>query len=115
MRSENPDRVTPIVVTRGTILAVVGLLAAWGIDVQVSEDQAGALADALTAAVPLIFGLAGALWGARGARARVTPVLPGDTPRDRQGRELRPVDHGPAGGYPNRPFSNHGADDDVFG
>ena len=50
---ENPDRVTPPIISRSTILAVVGILAALGVDTQISEDDAGALADAALIVLPL--------------------------------------------------------------
>jgi hypothetical protein len=87
----NPDRVSPPIITRASILAVVGVLAALGVDLNISEDQAGVLADAALIVLPLAGSLAGAIWGAVRARQHVTPVLPGDVPRDLQGRPLVPA------------------------
>ena len=102
IRRENPDRVSPPVLTRSTILAIVGVLAALGVDLNISEEQAGALSDAALIVLPLLGSLVGAAWGAIRARQVVTPVLPQDTPRDLQGRDLFPKSHDVAGGYPVR-------------
>jgi hypothetical protein len=84
----NKDRVTPPILTRATILGVVGLLAALGIDLNVSEAQAGALSDLSIVLLPLLGTLAGTVWGALQARQKVTPLGAGDRPRDLDGGVL---------------------------
>lgn len=100
--SKNPDRVTNPVLVRSILLAVVGLLAAFGIDLNLSRDQAGALSDGIVAVLPVLTTLAGLIWGARKARANVTPIRTdlGDQPQALDGTPLAPAGHGPDQGYP---------------
>lgn len=101
----NADRVTPPVLSRSAILGLLGLAAAFGIDLNISEEQAGALSDLLIVALPLLGALAGSIWGAIRAREGVTPIGPDDTPRNAEGVELKPAGHTPATGYPEPPMS----------
>src|SRR5215218_6744944 len=109
----NPDRITWLVLPRVAIAALVAVLAAWGIDLNLDEKKQGAVADALLVVVPILLTLAGAVWGSKDAAKRVTPIPTAEDerveketgiapviPTDRHGRALRPVDHGAAGGYP---------------
>jgi hypothetical protein len=101
--TQNPDRVTPPVLTRSAILAVLGVLTAVGVDLGLDVDQTNRLVDALLIILPVLATVAGAVWGARfKARNQVTPILPGDTPRDQAGVELRRAGHTETTGYPPR-------------
>lgn len=84
----NKDRVTPPIISRATILGILGVLAALGINLNISESQAGALADTLLWLLPLLGTLAGTVWGALQARKNVTPLGSGDKPRDLDGGVL---------------------------
>jgi hypothetical protein len=100
--TQNPNRVTPPVLTRSSILAALGVLAPLGSALGMDADQTNRLVDALVVILPVLGTVAGAVWGSLKARDQVTPVLPGDTPRDQQGNALEPVSHTPAAGYPTR-------------
>jgi hypothetical protein len=96
----NADRITKPVAVRAALLGLLGLATAFGIDLNVSEAQAGALSDLLLALLPLLGTLAGGLWGTSVAREQVTPIGPDDTPRNAEGVELKPAGHTPSTGYP---------------
>jgi hypothetical protein len=98
----NADRITKPVAVRAALLGLLGLATAFGIDLNVSEAQTGALSDLLIALLPLLGTLAGGLWGTSVAREGVTPIGPGDIPRNAEGVELKPAGHTPATGYPER-------------
>jgi len=91
----NADRVLSPVLSRSAILALLGIAAALGLDLNLSEDQVGALSDAALIVLPLLGSLIGAVWGAIRARERVTPLGPQDTPRDLDGTELVRLDGKP--------------------
>lgn len=96
----NVNRVLPAVLSRAVIGAVVAVAAAFLFDKQLSQEQIGGWADAILVILGLLGVGGGATWGAQRATKDVTPVLPGDTPRDLDGNELVPVSHTPATGYP---------------
>jgi hypothetical protein len=98
----NTDRVTPPVLTRAAIVGLVGVAAAFGLDLNISEEQAGVLSDLSLVLLPLLATLAGSVWGALRAREGVTPIGPNDTPRNADGVELVPGSHAPTTGYPRK-------------
>jgi hypothetical protein len=98
--TQNPDRVTPPVLSGGSAGLVVAVAVRSVIDRYVDPAERELwwnVAQAVLFLLPLV----GAWVGARfKARNDVTPVRPGDTPRDQQGNALAPVSHTPSTGYP---------------
>ena len=99
-RTANPNRVSPWVLAGVAAGVVLAAFVAVITDAKVSKEDIGAWADILLFVLPALGVGGGAAWGAQRATKDVTPVRPGDTPRDLQGRELRPVSHDEPGGYP---------------
>ncbi len=99
-RPRNVDRVAKPVALwslAGLALAALGQALLDGvIDPAEQQNLLSEAAQLALAGIPVLLG-----WlAARRARENVTPILPGDQPRNRRGEELHPRDHGPAGGYP---------------
>jgi hypothetical protein len=108
----NADRITNPVMARAVLGGVIALIAAFGVDLNLDENQVGALSDLLIVVLPLLGTLAGTIWGTRTAREGVTPIGPDDTPRNADGVELVPGTHVPATGYPRPRVDRRGIDRD---
>lgn len=88
---QNPDRVTPPVVSGGGVGLVLAVLVRSLIDRYADPADRELWWNVFQAALFLL-PLAGAALGARlKARNDVTPVTPGDAPRDQEGHRLWPL------------------------
>lgn len=99
MTTPNPDRVHKPVTAAAAGGALLAVLAAVGVDGAVDPTERGTLVNALLAfgiaAVPTVL----TWWASRRAKGNVTPILPGDQPRNLDGIPLaagRVQDPGPA-------------------
>lgn len=99
LRRPNPDKISPPVLSGGGAGLVVAVAVRSLIDRYANPADRELwwnLAQALLFALPV----AGAWLGGLRAKQDVTPVTSDATPRDLEGRNLAPVSHDPAGGYP---------------
>lgn len=101
LRKPNPDKVSGPVVGGGFLGLIIGGVARALIDRYANPADAEMwwnITQTLLLTLPAI----GAWLGGLRAKRNVTPVTRDAIPRDLQGRELAPVSHDPAGGYPTR-------------
>lgn len=88
---QNPDRISPQVIGGGLAGAVVAAVARALIDRYVNPaDQEQAWNAFQTVVVPLLPAVGAWLGGLR-AKRDVTPIRPGDLPRDQAGNALAPI------------------------
>jgi hypothetical protein len=108
---QNPDRVTPPTALGALAGLAIAALAKTYLDVEVDPADGTLWWEVTTAVIfPALAGIGAALAARFKARNDVTPVTPGDQPRDQDGNDLvsvvpgGPTTHKPSTGYP-RPRS----------
>ena len=98
--TQNPDRVTPPTALGALAGLAIAALAKTYLDVEVDPADGTLWWEVTTAVIfPALAGLGATLAARLKARNNVTPVTPGDTPRDQAGNVLAPVSHSPSTGY----------------
>ena len=98
---QNPDRVTPPVAVGAGVGFVIAAILKAVLDLEVDPGEAEVWWNVATTVVfPALAGLGAAIAARYKARNDVTPVTPGDQPRDQDGNDLEAVSHTPSTGYP---------------
>jgi hypothetical protein len=98
---QNPDRVTPPVAVGALAGLIIAAVAKAWLDVELNPADAETWWNVTTGlAVPLLPALGGLIGARFKARNDVTPVRPGDTPRNQAGVRLEPASRVPETGYP---------------
>lgn len=100
LRRPNKDRVTPPVLAGGAAGVVIAGVARALIDRYVNPVDRDVywnlFSTVIVPAIPVVL----AWLGAQKAKRDVTPILPGDQPRNLEGEDLKPASHrGPGSGY----------------
>lgn len=94
LHPQNPDRVTPPVAVGAGVGFVIAAILKAVLDLEVDPGEAEAWWNVLTTVVfPALAGIGAAVAARYKARNDVTPVTPGDQPRDQDGNKLAPVAH----------------------
>jgi hypothetical protein len=90
--TQNPDRVTPPVAVGAGVGFVIAAILKAALDLEVDPGEAEAWWNVATTVVFPAFAWIGGVVAARfKARNDVTPVRPGDLPRDQAGNALAPI------------------------